>query len=51
MTMKRGWIGAAIAAVGLSGGAAFAESPTLKTVQERGTLLCSGHNGSYFGFV
>ena len=51
MTMKRGWLAAAIALAGLSGGAAFAESPTLKTVQDRGTLLCSGHNGSYFGFV
>ncbi|MEM6617222.1 MAG: transporter substrate-binding domain-containing protein [Pseudomonadota bacterium] len=30
---------------------ANAESPTLKTIQDRGTLLCSGHNGSYFGFV
>ncbi|MGR3513615.1 MAG: hypothetical protein ACU0GG_12705 [Paracoccaceae bacterium] len=51
MTMKRGWLAAAIALAGPSGGAAFAESPTLKTVQDRGTLLCSGHNGSYFGFV
>ncbi|MYA88853.1 MAG: amino acid ABC transporter substrate-binding protein [Boseongicola sp. SB0662_bin_57] len=53
MTMKRGWIAAAVAVAGLSGigTSAFAESETLKTVQERGTLLCSGHNGSYFGFV
>ena len=53
MTMKRGWIAAAVAAAGLSGigASAVAESATLKTVQERGTLLCSGHNGSYFGFV
>ncbi len=53
MTTKRKWIAAAVAAVGLSGigTVAFAESETLKTVQERGTLLCSGHNGSYFGFV
>ncbi|MYI68663.1 MAG: amino acid ABC transporter substrate-binding protein [Boseongicola sp. SB0673_bin_14] len=53
MTMKRGWIAAAVAAAGLSGigTSAIAESETLKTVQERGTLLCSGHNGSYFGFV
>lgn len=27
------------------------ESPTVKQIQERGTMLCSGHNGSYFGFV
>lgn len=53
MTMKRGWIAAAVAAAGLSGigTLALAESATLKTVQDRGTLLCSGHNGSYFGFV
>lgn len=53
MTMKRGWIAAAVAAAGLSGigTSALAESATLKTVQDRGTLLCSGHNGSYFGFV
>ena len=53
MTMKHGWIAAAVAAAGLSGigTSALAESATLKTVQERGTLLCSGHNGSYFGFV
>ncbi len=51
MTLKRGLIAAAVAAVGLSGTPALAESETLKTVQERGTLLCSGHNGSYFGFV
>lgn len=30
---------------------AVAESPTLAAVKEHGTLLCSGHNGSYFGFV
>jgi len=28
-----------------------AESATVKTIKDRGTLLCSGHNGSYFGFV
>ncbi|MEM7290544.1 MAG: transporter substrate-binding domain-containing protein [Pseudomonadota bacterium] len=26
-------------------------SPTVKKIVERGTMLCSGHNGSYFGFV
>ncbi|WP_136443911.1 amino acid ABC transporter substrate-binding protein [Pacificoceanicola onchidii] len=31
--------------------AGFAESPTIKAIEERGTMLCSGHNGSYFGFV
>ncbi len=30
---------------------AGAESATVKTIQDRGTLMCSGHNGSYFGFV
>ncbi len=30
---------------------ASAASPTVEAIQERGTLLCSGHNGSYFGFV
>lgn len=29
----------------------FAESPTVKAIQDRGSMLCSGHNGSYFGFV
>ena len=38
-------------AVSLSPAIAAAESPTLAGVKERGTLLCSGHNGSYFGFV
>ncbi|GAB5468402.1 MAG: amino acid ABC transporter substrate-binding protein [Rhodospirillales bacterium] len=31
--------------------AAQGESATVKKIQDRGTLLCSGHNGSYFGFV
>ncbi|WP_420328897.1 transporter substrate-binding domain-containing protein [Mameliella sp.] len=30
---------------------ALAESATVKQIEERGMLLCSGHNGSYFGFV
>ena len=30
---------------------ASAESATVKQIQERGTMLCSGHYGSYFGFV
>jgi len=30
---------------------AVAQSATVKQIQERGTMLCSGHNGSYFGFV
>ncbi len=31
--------------------AAAAESATIQAIKDRGTLLCSGHNGSYFGFV
>ena len=44
---------AAAMATGLAGASlpALADSPTLDAVMERGTLLCSGHNGSYFGFV
>ncbi len=30
---------------------ALAESATVQQIVDRGTLLCSGHNGSYFGFV
>lgn len=30
---------------------ATAESQTLRQIEQRGSLLCSGHNGSYFGFV
>ncbi len=42
---------ALIAATAALPGAAVAESPTLAAIKERGTLLCSGHNGSFFGFV
>ncbi|MEM9221205.1 MAG: amino acid ABC transporter substrate-binding protein [Pseudomonadota bacterium] len=43
---------AALAAVTLAiPNMAAAESATVKEIEERGTLLCSGHNGSYFGFV
>jgi len=31
--------------------AAVAKSPTVQAIQDRGALQCSGHNGSYFGFV
>ena len=31
--------------------AAAAESATIQAIKDRGTMLCSGHNGSYFGFV
>ncbi|MGX9356739.1 amino acid ABC transporter substrate-binding protein [Roseobacteraceae bacterium S113] len=43
--------GVAAAALSLLPVTAMAESPTVKQIQDRGTLLCSGHNGSYFGFV
>ncbi len=41
----------AAAAVSLTAMTVSAASPTVEAIQERGTLLCSGHNGSYFGFV
>ena len=43
--------GAAFAATFVLSTFAVAQSATVKQIQERGTLLCSGHNGSYFGFV
>ncbi len=30
---------------------AVAKSVTIQAIEDRGTMLCSGHNGSYFGFV
>lgn len=30
---------------------AAAQSATVQQIMDRGTMLCSGHNGSYFGFV
>ena len=42
---------ASVACFALQPTAASAESATVKAIQDRGTLLCSGHNGSYFGFV
>ncbi|NHF72414.1 amino acid ABC transporter substrate-binding protein [Paracoccus xiamenensis] len=42
----------AAAALALSGSAAWAANgDTLKAVQERGNLLCTGHDGSYLGFA
>ena len=43
-------LAALVCAVALPSAAA-AESATVKTIKDRGTMLCSGHNGSYFGFV
>lgn len=40
----------AVAATAIAAGAAEAQS-RLDTVKDRGTLLCSGHNGSYLGFA
>jgi general L-amino acid transport system substrate-binding protein len=41
----------AVGLLALSPSLAFAESATVKQIEARGSLLCSGHNGSYFGFV
>lgn len=43
--------GALIAAALTLPQAALAKSETVTQIEERGTMLCSGHNGSYFGFV
>lgn len=43
--------GIALAAFAAAPTLASAESATVKQIEERGTMLCSGHNGSYFGFV
>ncbi|MEM8871568.1 MAG: transporter substrate-binding domain-containing protein, partial [Pseudomonadota bacterium] len=51
MLSKSSFIGIAAAAVAMLPTGTLAESPTVKQIVERGTLLCSGHNGSYFGFV
>ncbi|GIX14791.1 MAG: ABC transporter substrate-binding protein [Paracoccaceae bacterium] len=46
---------AAWAAVGAAGAALPAAAadpgPTVRMIQERGSLLCTGHNGSYLGFA
>ncbi|MEM9604516.1 MAG: amino acid ABC transporter substrate-binding protein [Pseudomonadota bacterium] len=43
---------AAAVAVAMPFAAVAAEAgPTIQKIQDRGTMLCSGHNGSYFGFV
>jgi len=44
-------VGAVVATAMTAPQMAFAQSETVKQIQERGTMLCSGHNGSYFGFV
>ncbi|MEM8957981.1 MAG: amino acid ABC transporter substrate-binding protein [Pseudomonadota bacterium] len=40
-----------VAAIAVAPTIGAAESATVEQIKERGTLLCSGHNGSYFGFV
>ncbi|HHW33946.1 MAG TPA: amino acid ABC transporter substrate-binding protein [Paracoccus solventivorans] len=52
--MKHVRYGLGAAAIALiAAGAANAQQggPTLKTVKDRGTLLCTGHDGSYLGFA
>ncbi|MEM6987409.1 MAG: amino acid ABC transporter substrate-binding protein [Pseudomonadota bacterium] len=51
MSNKYSFLGVVAAAALVLPGAAKAESPTVQQIKDRGTLLCSGHNGSYFGFV
>jgi general L-amino acid transport system substrate-binding protein len=38
-------------ALGSAQGAAAQEANLLDTIKERGSLLCTGHNGSYLGFA
>ncbi|MEM6748829.1 MAG: amino acid ABC transporter substrate-binding protein [Pseudomonadota bacterium] len=40
-----------VGAMALMPGQAAADSATVQQIVDRGELLCSGHNGSYFGFV
>lgn len=42
---------AAVAVVALQGAAQAAVGDTLKTVKDRGSLVCTGHNGSFEGFA
>ncbi len=39
------------AVIALASQPVLAKSKTVETIEKRGTMLCSGHNGSYFGFV
>lgn len=44
--------GATVLALGVASPATgIAKSATVEAIEARGSLLCSGHNGSYFGFV
>ena len=51
MLKKLAKIGAVLGMAAAAPNMAAAESETVKQIVERGTMLCSGHNGSYFGFV
>ena len=44
-------IAPAVLAIAGAGPAAAQEAGLLQTVQERGSLRCTGHNGSYLGFA
>ncbi len=41
----------ALGVVVVSAPAMAASGDTLKTVKERGSLRCTGHNGSFLGFA
>lgn len=43
--------GVALAVTSSFGAAQAQEGDTLTAIQERGSLLCTGHNGSYLGFA
>lgn len=50
--MLRSTLPAAVAlACALAGPAAAASGDTVAAIKERGSLLCTGHNGSYLGFA
>ena len=53
MSLSKFAKGAAVVLLGIvfTSALALADSPTVAKIKERGHLLCSGHNGSYFGFV
>ena len=51
-TLLKAALGAfAAGTIALAPQIASAKSPTVAKIEERGKMLCSGHNGSYFGFV
>ena len=42
---------AVVASTVISGAAQAGHGDTIKTIKERGQLLCTGHNGTYLGFA